>query len=81
MNVSMVKNTRIAEHANLQFRAEAFNLLNRAKFDLPENFVGDPAFGSIQSASYSVRIGAGFLTREASAPQALLCFLVRKLQA
>jgi hypothetical protein len=50
VNMSLLKNTRITEHADLQFRVEAFNLFNRTNFDLPDNFVGDPAFGSIQSA-------------------------------
>jgi hypothetical protein len=50
VNVSLLKNTAIAEHMNLQLRVEAFNLFNRANFGLPDNFVGDPAFGSIQSA-------------------------------
>ena len=34
----------------LQLRAEAFNLLNRANFDLPDNFFGSPTFGQILSA-------------------------------
>jgi outer membrane receptor protein involved in Fe transport len=50
VNMSLLKNTRITEHTDLQFRVEAFNLFNRTNFDLPDNFVGDPAFGSIQSA-------------------------------
>jgi hypothetical protein len=50
VNVSLVKNTRIAERMNLQFRLEAFNLFNRTNFDLPDIFVGDPAFGAILSA-------------------------------
>lgn len=32
---SLVKNNRIAESKNVQFRAEFFNLLNRANFDIP----------------------------------------------
>jgi hypothetical protein len=63
INASLVKNTRIAERANLQFRVEAFNLLNRANFDLPDIFLGSPTFGVIQSAQSPRRIqfGAKFL--------------------
>jgi hypothetical protein len=50
VNASLLKNTLITEHMNLQFRVEAFNLFNRANFGLPDNFVGDPSFGTIHSA-------------------------------
>lgn len=50
VNVSLVKNARLAERAALQFRAEAFNLFNRPNFDLPDIFVGSPSFGRINSA-------------------------------
>ena len=59
MNVSLVKNGRIGEHANLQFRVEAFNLLNRANFDLPDIFFGSPTFGAIQSAQSPRRVQFG----------------------
>jgi hypothetical protein len=63
INASLVKNTHIAERAELQFRVEAFNLLNRANFDLPDIFFGSPTFGVIQSAQSPRRIqfGAKFL--------------------
>ncbi|MBI3470440.1 MAG: TonB-dependent receptor [Candidatus Solibacter usitatus] len=50
LNASIVKDTRVGERLNLQFRAEAFNLFNRTNFDLPDNFVGSPTFGAIRSA-------------------------------
>jgi hypothetical protein len=50
VNVSLVKNTRVAERLNLQFRAEAFNLFNHPNFNLPDNFLGSPTFGQITSA-------------------------------
>jgi hypothetical protein len=43
----------------LQFRAEAFNLLNHTNLDLPDIFFGSPAFGSIQSAETPRRIQFG----------------------
>ncbi|MGH2361812.1 MAG: hypothetical protein ACRDGM_14895, partial [bacterium] len=50
VNISLVKNTRLSERAALQFRTEAFNVLNRTNFDLPDIFVGSPTFGRILSA-------------------------------
>ncbi len=63
INVSLIKNLMLSEGAALQFRVEAFNFLNRANFDLPDNFFGSPAFGMIQSAQGPRRIqfGAKFL--------------------
>jgi len=34
-NVSLLKNTRLTERINLQFRAETFNVFNRIQFDNP----------------------------------------------
>jgi len=39
VDFALVKNTAIGEKKNLQFRAEAFNLFNRANFDLPNHTV------------------------------------------
>jgi hypothetical protein len=50
VNASIVKNTRVSERINLQFRAEAFNLFNHPNFNLPDNFLGSPTFGQITSA-------------------------------
>lgn len=49
-NASVLKDTRLSESATLQFRVEAFNLLNRTNFNLPDLFVGTPTFGRILSA-------------------------------
>ena len=35
VDLSLMKNFRVAERANIQFRAEAFNLLNRTNFGVP----------------------------------------------
>ena len=59
VNVSLLKDTQLAEGVTLQFRAEAFNALNHANFDLPDNFFGSPAFGKIQSAQSPRRIQFG----------------------
>ncbi|MBI3652092.1 MAG: TonB-dependent receptor [Acidobacteria bacterium] len=50
VNASLVKDTKIKESVNLQFRAEFFNLFNHPNFDLPDNFLGSPTFGQIRSA-------------------------------
>ena len=39
---SVLKNTRIRQSLNLQFRAEIFNLLNRANFNTPNLIVFTP---------------------------------------
>lgn len=59
VNVSLLKNTLITERINAQFRAEAFNLLDRTNYDQPDNFVGSPSFGSILSAGSPRRLQLG----------------------
>jgi hypothetical protein len=39
IDVSVLKNTSITERTNLQFRAEFFNVLNRANFATPNPVV------------------------------------------
>ena len=50
LDVSMTKNTRLSERVTLQFRAEAFNVANRANFDLPDAVLGSGTYGRILSA-------------------------------
>lgn len=45
----LAKSWRIG-NANLEFRWETFNLLNRANFNLPNRIFGNPNFGRISSA-------------------------------
>jgi hypothetical protein len=59
VNMSLLKDTRLTERWTAQFRAEAFNLFNRANFDLPGLFVGTPNFGAISSAQPPRRIQFG----------------------
>jgi hypothetical protein len=59
VNFSVVKNTALRESLNLQLRAEFFNLFNHPNFNLPDNFVGSPSFGRINSADSPRRIQFG----------------------
>ena len=57
---SALKETRITERLNIQFRAEIFNLLNRANFNLPNAVVFTPSgvsptVGAITSTSTTSR--------------------------
>jgi hypothetical protein len=49
-SASVMKDSKVREGLNLQFRAEFFNAFNHTSFDLPDNFLGSPAFGRINSA-------------------------------
>ena len=59
-NLSLIKETKVREVGTFQFRAEFFNALNRTNFHLPDNFLGSPTFGRIQSAGDPRRIQFGF---------------------
>ena len=59
VDVSAVKNTPIREGLTLQFRAEFFNLLNRPNFNLPDSFLGSPAFSRVLSAGTPRRVQFG----------------------
>jgi hypothetical protein len=50
VNASLVKNTALGERFNLQLRAEVFNLFNHPNLNMPDNFLGSPTFGRINSA-------------------------------
>ena len=59
LNLSLVKNTPLSDRATLQFRAEAFNALNRANFDLPDATFGSGTFGRVLSAGAPRHIQLG----------------------
>ncbi len=65
MDLSVFKTTRISERWSLQFRAEAFNLLNRTNFGFPSPIMlqtsgrAAPAAGVISSAQTSRQIQFG----------------------
>ena len=59
VNLALVKHVIFNRHSRLQLRAEAFNILNRANFDLPDAFLGSPTFGRILSAGSPRRFQFG----------------------
>ncbi len=63
LDVSLIKNTRIGENRNLQFRGEVFNSLNHVNFDLPSNLIDSAQAGYILSAEASrqIQLGLKFL--------------------
>jgi hypothetical protein len=50
LDMAVVKNTRLNGRLNLQFRADAFNVLNHANFNLPNRNVSGGGFGRYTSA-------------------------------
>ena len=51
VNLGVIKHLALGQSEwRLQLRAEAFNLFNRANFNLPDAFVGSPTFGQVVSA-------------------------------
>jgi len=49
LDLSLVKNTKITERVNLQFRCEAFNALNHLIMGDPDTNFGTPLFGQVNS--------------------------------
>ena len=55
-DISLIKNTKITEALNLQFRAEFYNVWNHAQFNPPVNNFADTTFGQVQNSSVPPRI-------------------------
>ncbi|PYT97819.1 MAG: hypothetical protein DMG38_18280 [Acidobacteria bacterium] len=60
---AMMKDTRVAETATIEFRAEFFNIFNHPNFALPGNILTAPNFGAIfqtpDVAQNNVGLGSG----------------------
>ena len=66
VNLALLKRVALRGRTSLQLRAEAFNLLNRTNFDLPDNFCGRRPSGRCcqpGAASYSVWRAVRVLSR------------------
>lgn len=50
LDLSLQKSIPLKDRAKLQFRAEAYNLLNHSNFNIPNRIAFTPNFGSISSA-------------------------------
>jgi len=59
IDLAIMKNTRIRENLIVQFRAEAFNLFNRAQFFAPNTTFGTSSFGVVPGAlpARSIQLG------------------------
>jgi len=59
LNVALVKPIRFGLTRTVELRLEAFNLLNRINYGLPDAFFGSPTFGRILSAQDPRRFQIG----------------------
>lgn len=55
LDLSLAKDTHIAERASLQFRAEFFNILNQHAFQTPNRTLGTNGFGFASSTLFDPR--------------------------
>jgi len=62
LNLALVKHLRYGPRAQLDLRAEAFNVTNRSNYDLPDAFFRSPTFGKILSAGSPRRFQLGIRT-------------------
>jgi hypothetical protein len=56
LDVSLIKRTRLVEKADLEFRAEMFNVTNTPEFSQPNGSFGAAAFGTITSTTTDPRV-------------------------
>jgi len=59
VNLALMKLVPIGPQARLQLRLEAFNVLDRANFNQPDNFLGSATFGQVLSAQSPRRLQLG----------------------
>lgn len=55
LDVSLYKNFSLGERKSMQFRIEAYNMLNKANFGLPDTNISNTTFGKIFSVQGSAR--------------------------
>jgi hypothetical protein len=59
LNLALVKPIRLGLTRIVELRAEAFNVMDRTNYDLPDGFFGSPTFGRILSAQSPRRLQLG----------------------
>ncbi|HEX6467263.1 MAG TPA: carboxypeptidase regulatory-like domain-containing protein [Terriglobales bacterium] len=55
LDLALARTFNLTENANFQFRAEAFNALNKTNLGTPNRYVNEPQFGTITMAMTSGR--------------------------
>jgi hypothetical protein len=55
LDLALVRSFNLTERASFQFRAEAFNALNKTNLGTPNRFVNTPQFGTITMAMSPAR--------------------------
>jgi hypothetical protein len=68
VDLSVLKNIAVTERINLQFRAEFFNLTNRANYASPNQTVFTNT-GTAAAPNYTVSPTAGLITNLATTPR------------
>jgi hypothetical protein len=56
LDFALFKNTKMSERVGLQFRAEFFNIFNRAQFNFPGQALGNQQFGVVSSQANNPRL-------------------------
>jgi hypothetical protein len=51
LNLTLSKHFVVRERYDLEFRVDAFNLVNSAQFSNPDTNIGDPSFGQISGTA------------------------------
>ena len=59
VDLAVVRRFSIGERGRIDLRAEAFNLANRANFELPRRFADQPTFGRTLSAGAARQLQLG----------------------
>jgi len=52
VDFSLLKNTKLSERLNLQFRTEVFDVFNHPSFGQPGRIVGTPGFGRVTNTRF-----------------------------
>lgn len=63
VDVAVVRTFKLGDSRSMELRGEAFNLLNRTNFDLPERVVDVPTFGRVSSAGAARQMQIGLRVR------------------